>query len=523
MGWALTRERQIMESSNRRRHTVGPSGVALRPIDVVPVEVDRALKAARAEDNKVMCGYFDRALPLEPVVEHFKAEINGRLYDMPRVVLTEPASEKELAAMMKQYPTRRMVGAKVLQERRDAILTKIGRSTDYLLVDATGHAAAVVARKVFSAEGLVGKRALLTMNALMGLDEGFSRVCNGSGVPDGDDLRARLKHDAGLRAWGMPEGSCPQSFVLNGIQSGRLAYEKADGTHKSFQYGSWIARREVEHVLRRLQPMLKEAELTEYESYVTQYLAEAHAVLERYSPLLLAGAYYDVAPEQMPEHFRKDTWDVLSFLVVDSLGKSQLGIHTDTNQMQACLCSCDSMFAPGYNDYRGAELFFAQGMWAEAYDREDAMLCMGHESPHTILNFSVPPSLAALPMLRGSIVHWSHAGKEAINERDALMVWEASVKSSTGSLPSGQLWDEAKAGLDLAVRECLGTGVAERTCRKRPLEGVAKEGKDCDCIFRPDSSHGRAVVGELGVQLRLRGGGRSSARLRKAKKKRKKA
>ena len=63
-----------------------------------------------------------------------------------------------------------------LKERTAAVLDEIGRNTTYLLVDASGCAAAVFARGVYSAPAKLGKRVLLLLNACMGLGRGFAKV-----------------------------------------------------------------------------------------------------------------------------------------------------------------------------------------------------------------------------------------------------------------------------------------------------------------------------------------------------------
>ena len=56
-------------------------------------------------------------------------------------------------------------------------------------------------------------------------------------------------------------------------------------------------------------------------------------------------------------------------------------------------------------------------MWAEGYGREDAVLLLGHETLHTVLNLAPRPveehgsdgperAHDDEPMLRASIVHW---------------------------------------------------------------------------------------------------------------------
>ena len=494
---ALALELQAQKVAGRRSRTrnLGSAG-ALRPVDVVTDEVAARLDEARRSERPMFRAYFERAFKAEIEVDQLECTIKGIQYSIARITLTEPASAEERVAMEKAYPSRKDAWAGKLAAKRAAVLERIGGvGKDYLLVDASGCAAAVVARNVFSAAGLLGKRVLLCLNVILGLDEGYMKVCAGSGAPEACAMRERMRHERSLMAWGLPAGAAPVLFALNGSTSGRLHYgtEGAEGATDSFQCGSWLARREITGGMDSTFEKLHAAELGEYEEYVIQYLHEARVVLDRYGPLLLCGGYQDVTPAQLPDRMSDGVWDSLSFLTVDSWGKSRLAIHDDTDQVAPCLCSCDSMYPPGFYDYVGGELFFAEGLWAEWYGREDAVLLMGHETPHTVLNLAPPPNAPGgerkpLPMLRASIVHWSNGGKKIVEERHKL------IHDERGCSGGGSMWEQARDALDVGVRTALG-----KHEREEPPP---------DMVFRPEAPHVVDVVGPVGMRLRLRGGKR---------------
>ena len=97
-------------------------------------------------------------------------------------------------------------------------------------------------------------------------------------------------------------------------------------------------------------------------------------------------------------------------------------MHVDTDQLYPCLCSCDSLYPPGYYDVQGGGLCLVDGVWVEEYGRRSAVLLNGHTATHTVLPLSVPDGGSqAAAMLRGSIVHWSHAGHDLVRDHDALL------------------------------------------------------------------------------------------------------
>ena len=110
--------------------------------------------------------------------------------------------------------------------------------------------------------------------------------------------------------------------------------------------------------------LLERHGLMEYAEDVLLYLREVDAVRRRYGPLLLAGAMHDVAPMEQPARLKEDSYNILSFVTLDSFGKSKLGIHCDTDQLEPCVCSYDSLYAPGFNDYSGGEFLAAAGVFA---------------------------------------------------------------------------------------------------------------------------------------------------------------
>jgi hypothetical protein len=270
----------------------------LRANDVVPDSVAETLLEARRLDVPVMADYFRRAASKPPVVDMLEVNIAGRCYSLPRLTLVEAATPEELAAMSKLYPTRAMFNhldedgrRTTLKDRTAAVLKQIGEKTTYLVVEASGVATAVVARAVYSPAGLLGKRVLLLLNAMMGLGRGFAKVwchacmrhplpctfrtgpwplhvhlhttcsctmfaslefatlvhipsmpplqvCMGSGVPCGEDLRNFVKDGKKLAAWGLPEGMHPTEYSLNGSVSGSLRYESG-ASNKRTRVAAW--------------------------------------------------------------------------------------------------------------------------------------------------------------------------------------------------------------------------------------------------------------------------------------------
>jgi hypothetical protein len=55
-------------------------------------------------------------------------------------------------------------------------------------------------------------------------------------------------------------------------------------------------------------------------------------------------------------------------------------VHTDTPQIAPCLCTAESMYAPGFYDYAGGELCFYNGMYADDYGPEGCLLLSGHRA-----------------------------------------------------------------------------------------------------------------------------------------------
>ena len=72
--------------------------------------------------------------------------------------------------------------------------------------------------------------------------------------------------------------------------------------------------------------------------------------------MLLAGGVIDVWPDDLLNYKElRDPFDMLSFLNLDGGSSCRLGVHTDTEQLMPCLCSCDSMYPPGMYDVLGGE------------------------------------------------------------------------------------------------------------------------------------------------------------------------
>ena len=167
----LDEERRRQRQLSRSSCVAGAAGQELRAVDVlVSADVAAELEAARHRDVPVMEAYFTRAMAAPPVLEQLQVKLAGRQYKLPRVTLTAAATDAELAAMSKLYPTRRLFGKTGALDRRwRNVLEQIGMGTDYLVVDGTGCASGVVTRNVYSDAGLVGKRALLLLKQVAAL------------------------------------------------------------------------------------------------------------------------------------------------------------------------------------------------------------------------------------------------------------------------------------------------------------------------------------------------------------------
>ena len=216
---------------------------------------------------------------------------------------------------------------------------------------------------------------------------------------------------------------------------------------------------------------------------------------QQYAPLLLCGGLIDFLPEDLPASL-PNPFTMFSFLFLDGGGKSKLGIHTDTKQAVPCTCACDSLYPKGCYDFEGAQLTWANGVWGDSYGREDCVILAGHVSMHTVCPLTPPrvaprEELAGLPMLRGSLVHWSKAGAEhgGYCER-----WENAVQDEMASSnPGGSMWHETWSHVREQCRLLMGVyGKVEVAAGFR--------------LWRPDAPHIVQLVGKLGLVLRLRGG-----------------
>lgn len=223
-------------------------------------------------------------------------------------------------------------------------------------------------------------------------------------------------------------------------------------------------------------------------------------VWRKYAPLLLAGGLIDVLPEDLPTELA-DPFDMLSFLFLDGAGVSKLGIHTDTDQLMPCVCSCDSLYPPGCYDFTGGEFSWANGVWADPYARNDAVIVLGHTTTHTVLPLTpsggVPdarPELRGCTMLRGSIVHWSKGGQGLCEE------WrELAARERADGAPGGRLWEQKWSTMRGCMQLLCG-GVHEGVGTRRS-SGMRPVGIP---LWRPEAEHIARVVG--GLALRLRGG-----------------
>jgi len=162
----------------------------------------------------------------------------------------------------------------------------------------------------------------------------------------------------------------------------------------------------------------------------------------------------DFLPEDLPARL-PNPFTMFSFLILDGGGKSKLGIHTDTKQANPCACACDSLYPVGCYDLEGAQLLWANGVWGDSYTREDCVILAGHVTEHTVLSLTPPgvaprEELLGLPMLRGSLVHWSKVGGE---DGGYCERWENAVKDEIASKnPGGSMWHETWSHVRSHVR-----------------------------------------------------------------------
>ena len=71
-------------------------------------------------------------------------------------------------------------------------------------------------------------------------------------------------------------------------------------------------------------------------------------------------------------------------------------MHTDTPQIAPCLCTAESMYAPGFYDYAGGELCFYNGMYADDYGPEGCLLLSGHRAVRAPLPLRPWPRLVTI-------------------------------------------------------------------------------------------------------------------------------
>ena len=210
----------------------------------------------------------------------------------------------------------------------------------------------------------------------------------------------------------------------------------------------------------------------------------------------------DFLPEDLPDRL-PNPFTMFSFLILDGGGgKSKLGIHTDTKQANPCTCACDSLYPVGCYDVEGAQLLWANGVWGDSYSREDCVILAGHVTEHTVLSLTPPgvaprEELLGLPMLRGSLVHWSKAGGE---DGGYCERWENAVKDEIASKnPGGSMWHETWSHVREQCRFLMGLyGKVEVATGFR--------------LWRPHAPHIVQLVGRLGLVLRLRGGATAAKR-----------
>lgn len=199
---------------------------------------------------------------------------------------------------------------------------------------------------------------------------------------------------------------------------------------------------------------------------------------------------------------------------VDSGGKSRFGAHTDTPQILPCLCSADSMYPPGFFPYVGAEMCFMNGMYADDYGREGAVLGNFHRTLHAPMPLraykNTPQCAAGLPMLRGSTVLWTHAGETYPGLRDQYR----ERRDVFGEDAECADMKAQRRVLRVIARQVFMPSEQHRRCTR----GSSEEEELGAAELEEYQEVSEGVVGPLGMQMRLNGG---APRLRSASKKKK--
>jgi hypothetical protein len=494
------------------------------PQEVVSDECIAVLEAARAAKEVTIKAYIARALAAEPVVDMMDATVCGTRHQLPRVSLTEALSVQEFKAIEKQYVSaRHLPHKKALIQRTQKVLEQVEqlsgvKDSDYAVVDATGFLSGIFVRKAYSCAGRRGRRALAALNFMKGM-QGYMKCCSGSGALTGHDERNLLKYKERLVAYGLSADKHPTELAISGTlerpQNGSAQlyyYEEKNGRCHSFQAGAWLARREllIEEVRHELGAFGLEAHLPD----VLVFLEESKRVLRKYGALLLVGGQDEVPEDQIdPELDAELLWKILSMVVIDSGNKSRFGVHTDTPQIAPCLCTAESMYAPGFYDYTGGELCFYNGMYADDYGPEGCLLLSGHRAVHAPLPLRPSGDMSGMPMMRFSLVAWSHAGDTYPGTRDKLEMY----RHQYAFPDSDPLVQQLEAALQDVAHMTVGAG---KSMEQQQGHGGHRRGRSASAVCALEGGAPAAasaqtlahqIVGQLGMRLRLelklRGGG----------------
>ena len=107
-------------------------------------------------------------------------------------------------------------------------------------------------------------------------------------------------------------------------------------------------------------------------------------------------------------------------------------MHTDTPQIAPCLCTAESMYAPGFYDYAGGELCFYNGIYSDDYGPEGCLLLSGHRAVRAPLPLRPWPRLVTIQRKPCALEkgRWRVFGHHTLPEctRDRLRRREASLQ-----------------------------------------------------------------------------------------------
>jgi len=492
------------------------------PQEVVSDECIAVLEAARAAKEVTIKAYIARALAAEPVVDMMDATVCGTRHQLPRVSLTEALSVQEFKAIEKQYVlARHLPHKKALIQRTQKVLEQVEqlsgvKDSDYAVVDATGFLSGIFVRKAYSCAGRRGRRALAALNFMKGM-QGYMKCCSGSGALTGHDERNLLKYKERLVAYGLSADKHPTELAISGTlerpQNGSAQlyyYEEKNGRCHSFQAGAWLARREllIEEVRHELGAFGLEAHLPD----VLVFLEESKRVLRKYCAWS-AGKTRCPRTRSIRSSTPSSCGRFSPWLSSTRATSRDLACTPTRRRLPHAYAPPSPCTRRASTTTRGGELCFYNGMYADDYGPEGCLLLSGHRAVHAPLPLRPSGDMSGMPMMRFSLVAWSHAGDTYPGTRDRLEMY----RHQYAFPDSDPLVQQLEAALQDVAHMTVG---ACKSMEQQQGHGGHRRGRSASAVCALEGGAPAAasaqtlahqIVGQLGMRLRLelklRGGG----------------